>query len=137
MEKLKNNSVQLIAWISIVLLLSITSLSWAQTNEEFGEISFDTLSFDIGKIDKTIKTLTVNYTNAGPGKLTIYHVVTPCTCTAANFNKEAISKGKKGMITIKLDPTKLPFGPFTRTLTILHDGSEKGHDQVTITGTRE
>lgn len=115
----------------------MSSQSWAQTVEEYGEINFDTLSFDIGKIDKTPKTITVNYTNAGPGKLTIYHVVTPCTCTTVNFNKEALSKGKKGEITIKIDPTKLPVGPFTRTVTILHDGSAKGHDQVNIMGIRQ
>jgi hypothetical protein len=137
MEKLKNSSFQIIPWITFLLFLSISSLSWAQTEEEYGEISFDTLSFDVGKVDKTIKTVTVNYTNAGPGKLTIYHAVTPCTCTSVNFSKDAINKGKKGKITIQIDPTKLPIGPFSRTVTILHDGSEQGHDQVTITGIRQ
>jgi len=132
MEKLRTKSILFIA-----LFLAISSQCWAQSEEEYGEISFDTLSFDIGIIDKTEKIITVNYSNAGPGKLTIYHLVTPCTCTSVTFSKEAIAKGKKGKITIQIDPTKLPIGPFTLTVTILHDGSEKGHDQVTISGIKQ
>ena len=137
MVKLRTDTESIFFWIGFLFMILNINTSKAQTNEVYGEIVFDSLAFDVGTIEKNSKTLYVTYTNVGEGKLALYHVVTPCNCTTVAFSKEPISKGKKGKITIEIDPLKLPLGPFTRTVTILHDGSEKGHDQVTITGIKK
>ncbi len=134
MEKLKINYQGSLFLVFFALFIFLSNKTVAQIDEVYGKIQFDTLEFELGTIKDGIKTIEVHYTNLGPGELTIYHAVTPCTCTTVTFNKAPITKEKKGIITIHIDPEKLPKGPFTRNVTILHDGSDKGFDQITING---
>jgi len=101
----------------------------------YGEVVFDTLKFDLGEIsaDKTIK-IEVKYYNKGPGLLKIYKVITPCVCTEATHQQEGLEMGKWGSVTLTFNPAKVPKGIFKRTATILHDGSDKGFDQIELTG---
>jgi hypothetical protein len=115
-----------------------TQTSKAQTEQDttiYGEVVFDTLKFDLGEIsnDKSIK-IEVKYFNKGPGPLKIYKVVTPCVCTEAIYQEAGLEMGKWGIVKLTFNPAKIPKGYFKRTVTILHDGSDSGFDQVELTG---
>src|ERR1043165_6654456 len=80
------------------------------------EFNWEKTKFDFGQIPQNKPaTLTYSFTNTGKAPLIITNVIPSCGCTGAEFSKEAIAPGKKGLVKITYNAASV--GNFTKTLT--------------------
>jgi hypothetical protein len=80
-------------------------------------IKWDAQDMDLGVIKHQVpKTVEFTFTNSGKAPLIISDVKTSCGCTVAEFPKEPIAPGKKGVI--KAIYSAGSIGPFYKSLTV-------------------
>lgn len=80
-------------------------------------IKWDSQDINLGIIKHQVpKTVEFTFTNSGKKPLIITDVKTSCGCTVAEFPKEPIAPGKKGVI--KAIYSAGSIGPFHKSLTV-------------------
>ena len=111
----------------------------ATTNaENYAEIKFDTLHHDFGKFSKNdpIVKCVFNFTNVGTAPLIIHTAMASCGCTVADFTKNPVKPGEKGVINVTYDGTDKFPGHFQKTISI-RSNAKSVLTRLTIEGTME
>ena len=121
--------------ILIFILLFTIPYSSAKVGPE---ISFESLSFDLGTIHEAKGEVECKfkYTNTGDMPLCIASVSTACNCTKASFNARPISPGKSDIIHITFSPKDMS-GEFMRSIQVwtnIKNGNKKKKITLQISG---
>ena len=89
-------------------------------------ISFDTKSYDFGKIHEEDgkADYTFAFTNKGNSPLVISRVQASCGCTTPTWTKEPIEPGKSGSVLVSYNPLGRP-GVFAKSITVFSNASEE------------
>ncbi len=103
----------------LMVALLIGAKSYAQ-----GNIKFDQLSHNFGKIKKAVhKSVIFSYTNQGAKPAVIEFANAECGCTQPEYNQNPILKGQKG--TIKVTYTAPNEGQFKKRVTVKFAGDKE------------
>ncbi|MBR5983289.1 MAG: DUF1573 domain-containing protein [Bacteroidales bacterium] len=99
------------------LALSIAVAVSAQTKQP--QISWDktTHNFGVFKEEAGVQTAIFEFTNVGEEPLVLTNVKASCGCTATDYTKEPIQKGKKGFVKASYNPQNRP-GKFNKSITV-------------------
>lgn len=102
------------------LVLSLSAMS------QKAVISFDTKSYDFGKINEEDGKVTYvfDFTNTGSTPLVVTHVQASCGCTTPSYTKEPVEPGQKGSITVTYNPAGRP-GVFNKSITVKSNATEE------------
>lgn len=99
--------------------------------EDYPIIKFTETEFDFGTIKQGDKVEHIfKFTNEGKNDLYVMEVRPSCGCTAPEWTKTPVKKGKSGEIKIIFDSTGKQ-GSQTKTVTLLTN-TEKGNDILTF-----
>lgn len=106
--------------------------------ENYAEIEFDTLRHDFGKFSKDdpVVKCVFNFTNVGTAPLIIHTAMASCGCTVADFTKNPVKPGEKGVINVTYDGTDKFPGHFQKTISI-RSNAKSVLTRLTIEGTME
>lgn len=121
MKHLKN-------FLSLLLLVGFTAVSFAQTDQEFTAegpvMTFDNMVVDYGDIEQNSDPLrVVSFTNTGSEPLVISNARGSCGCTVPTWPKQPVMPGESGTIEIRYDTKRL--GKINKTVTITtNDGGD-------------
>ncbi|MBK8807451.1 MAG: DUF1573 domain-containing protein [Bacteroidales bacterium] len=117
-------------FIFLSILVALTLSTAAQ------QIKFDVLEYDFGVIKEEDgkKICVFSYKNAGKSALLINKIGTSCGCTQVAYPKEAIEKGKKGVLTLEFNPLNRP-GQFAKTITVYTNSTKDSLVILTVKGT--
>ncbi len=114
-------------FVSILLFLSATTLH-AQP-----QIKFDSTKFNYGQILlRSNFTGKIEFTNIGNEPLFLFNVNTSSGDMIANWTKDSIFPGKKGLITFRKLTNFL--GPFSRSITVHSNSKEDSFVVISIKG---
>lgn len=109
------------AYIAILCTLYFVSPLTAQAQKKkYPVIKFERTTIDLGTFsqDDAVRTCTFEFSNVGKSPLVINYVHTSCGCTDADYPKDPISPGGRGVITVTYDgSTKMP-GRFKKAIQI-------------------
>lgn len=99
------------------LAVSLSVAVMAQTKQP--QISWEKTSHDFGvfKEEAGMQTAVFEFTNTGEEPLFLSNVKASCGCTATDYSKEPIEKGKKGFVKASYNPQNRP-GKFNKTITV-------------------
>ncbi len=114
------------------LALSIAVAVSAQTKQP--QISWEktTHNFGVFKEEAGMQTAIFEFTNVGEEPLVLTNVKASCGCTATDYTKEPIQKGKKGFVKASYNPQNRP-GKFNKSITVTTN-CEAPTTILTITG---
>ena len=103
--------------ILVFLALSLAVTVSAQTKQP--QISWDktTHNFGVFKEEAGLQTAVFEFTNVGEEPLVLTNVKASCGCTATDYTKEPIEKGKKGFVKASYNPQNRP-GKFNKSITV-------------------
>jgi hypothetical protein len=88
----------LLVGLGIIMLGNLVAQTDSTANKSKAEIKFDKTDYDLGKIAMGSNTFEFVFTNTGTEPLVLSNVAPGCGCTKADWPKEPIAKGKKGVI---------------------------------------
>ena len=109
---------------TLLFTILITSLCIGTQSFAQGNIKFDQLSHNFGKIKKGIhKSVLFSYTNQGAKPAVIEFANAECGCTQPEYNQNPILKGQKG--TIKVTYTAPNEGQFKKRVTVKFAGDKE------------
>ncbi|MBO7571204.1 MAG: DUF1573 domain-containing protein [Bacteroidales bacterium] len=116
----------------VFLVLSLAVAVSAQTKQP--QISWEktTHNFGVFKEEAGLQTAIFEFTNVGEEPLVLTNVKASCGCTATDYTKEPIQKGKKGFVKASYNPQNRP-GKFNKTITVTTN-CEAPTTILTITG---
>ena len=77
-----------------------------------------------------------NFTNVGTAPLIIHTAMASCGCTVADFTKNPVKPGEKGVINVTYDGTDKFPGHFQKTISI-RSNAKSVLTRLTIEGTME
>ena len=119
-------------FLGLLILLSLTKLTG---QEKTAGISFQEEKYDFGTIKETDGPAShvFDLVNIGGTPLIINNVQASCGCTTPDWSKQPIPPGGKGFVKATFNPSGRP-GPFTKTITVTSNASNKPTCIVTITG---
>jgi hypothetical protein len=105
----------------------------ADTIELLAEITFDTLTLELGSINQgQIVQKKFSFTNTGTDDLEIISVVPDCSCTSSEWTQVLIKPGQKGFVSVEYDSHD-DIGKFLKTITVLHTAGD-GYTFLEMTG---
>ncbi len=101
------------AFIALLIAVAVS----AQTKQP--QISWDktTHNFGVFKEEAGLQTAIFEFTNVGEEPLVLTNVKASCGCTATDYTKEPIQKGKKGFVKASYNPQNRP-GKFNKSITV-------------------
>lgn len=120
------------AGFSLLLLLFVTGLTFAQTTEgdagaestEGPVMTFESKMVDYGTIEQNAEPLRVfNFTNTGTEPLIIKNAKGSCGCTVPKWPKEPIMPGESSKIEVRYDTKRI--GPFSKRVTLTTNATEE------------
>jgi hypothetical protein len=85
-------------------------------SKDTAEITFEKKTYELGTIQPGSHTFEFVFTNTGKGVLLLTNVTPGCGCTHADWTKEPIKKGEKGIIKTTYNATSI--GHFTKNITV-------------------
>jgi hypothetical protein len=102
--------------IFVGLLLTV-SFSFAQeAPQDTAVITFDKPVYEVGTIKPGSHVFEFNFTNTGKGVLTVTNVAPTCGCTIADWTKEPIKPGAKGVVKATFNAAAI--GNFDKAITV-------------------
>lgn len=107
-------------FLYIFLLLTLPFSIQAQAKKKYPVIKFERTVVDFGTFpqDDAQRTCTFTFSNTGNAPLVINYVHTACGCTAADYPKDPISPGGRGVITVTYDGSQKMPGRFKKSIQI-------------------
>ena len=117
----------------IALLIALTcNTVQAQSNEQIGEISFESEVVDYGKIAQNENGLRVfKFKNTGTAPVVISRVKTSCGCTLASKPEQPVLPGETAQIEVNYDTKRI--GKFSKSITV-ESNAKNPRMQLKITG---
>ena len=87
---------------------------------------FDRTVHDFGRISQKDGPVSCTFTvrNTGEEPLTIFAVVSSCGCTGAEWTRESIAPGDRGVVSVTYTNDEGPY-PFDKTLTVYTSAQKK------------
>lgn len=116
------------AFIALLIAVAVSAqtkqpqISWEKTTHNFG----------VFKEEAGMQTAIFEFTNVGEEPLVLTNVKASCGCTATDYTKEPIQKGKKGFVKASYNPQNRP-GKFNKSITVTTN-CEAPTTILTITG---
>lgn len=101
------------AFIALLIAVAVSAqtkqpqISWNKTTHNFG----------VFKEEAGMQTAIFEFTNVGEEPLVLTNVKASCGCTATDYTKEPIQKGKKGFVKASYNPQNRP-GKFNKSITV-------------------
>jgi hypothetical protein len=95
------------AAVALMAQTKAPQISWDKTSHSFG----------VFKEEAGMQTAIFEFTNVGEEPLYLTNVKASCGCTATDYTKEPIQKGKKGFVKASYNPQNRP-GKFNKTITV-------------------
>jgi len=116
----------------VIWALLVAAAVSAQTKSP--QISWDktTHNFGVFKEEDGMQTAIFEFTNVGEEPLILNNVKASCGCTATDYTKEPVAKGKKGFVKASYNPQNRP-GKFSKSITVTSN-SESPTTVLTISG---
>ena len=112
----------------IITLLLLLTLGFTQSVQakKYPKIKFDKTVIDFGDftVADGLQTCTFTFANVGEAPLVINYVHTSCGCTVADYPKDPISPGGKGIIKVSYSGEGKTPGPFTKTIQVFSNCKE-------------
>lgn len=96
------------------------AMTFTQNKDSYAEISFDTLTIDLGTFSEKdpVQKCTFNFTNEGTAPLVIHQAFASCGCTVPKYTKTPIKPGCKGKIDVTYNGQGKFEGKFQKTITV-------------------
>ena len=109
---------------TMLLLLAMTLTTVAQDND-YAEITFKEISYNLGTIKESKGPVThkFEFTNTGNKPLILTNVTASCGCTRPEYPTKPIKPGKKGTIKVTFSPIGRA-GAFKKTVKVKTNGRE-------------
>ena len=106
-----------------IMFIFIVACSTSTTNSKFTKIEFEKLNINLNTIKvKDSVEYNFEFTNVGDTILIIYKVKPSCGCTVPEWTKEAVKKGKRGIIKIKYSSAQPK--EFSESILIYYNGKD-------------
>lgn len=106
--------------LCITLFIPILGISQNKSLVKFEKTIYD---FGTFSEDGDSPFYSFKFTNISNKPIVVLHVSSTCGCTAAEFSKQAITKGKEGYITVTYNPKGRP-GAFSRSVNAYISGND-------------
>ncbi len=115
------------------LMLGFKQSLFAQEVTKGAQITFEKDTHDFGEVPmRGDITYAFEFKNAGTEPLIISQVRWSCSCQLAEWPKEPILPGKKGVIKVKYDSNRV--GPITKSFTVFSNAVNEPSKNVFIKG---
>lgn len=115
------------------LVLGFKQQLLAQEVTKGAQISFEKDAHDFGEVPMHGNTTcSFELKNTGNEPLIIQQVKSPCSCTVADWPKEPILPGKKGVIKVRYDSARV--GPINKSFTVLSNAANEPSKNLFIKG---
>ncbi len=101
------------------LYLALPATTQAQ-KKKYPVIKFEKTTHDFGTFSQNdgVRTCSFTFSNVGKAPLVINYVHTACGCTVADYPKDPISPGGRGVITVSYDGSQKMPGRFKKSIQI-------------------
>jgi hypothetical protein len=121
--------------VLILLALAASVLSYAQSDEQGAQLSWDKSNYDFGEVEAGERVeFTFKFHNSGNEPLMITNVTTQCGCTAPKgWSRDPILPGHHGEITLVFDSTG-KFGRVNKVATVMSNAVNKDGGQILLSG---
>ena len=104
----------------LLFLLSVCIAANVQAKKKYPAIKFEQTTVDLGTFaqDDAVRKCTFTFSNVGQAPLVLNYVHTSCGCTVADYPKDPISPGGRGVITVTYDGSNKMPGRFKKGIQI-------------------
>ena len=111
---------------SLLLLLLTLGFTQSVHAKKYPRIKFEKTVIDFGEFTASdgLQTCTFTFANVGDAPLVINYVHTSCGCTVADYPKDPISPGGKGVIKVSYSGEGKTPGPFKKTIQVFTNCKE-------------
>ncbi len=115
-HKFSNRAIYSMVVVLSIMLIPLTAFG---KDKKQTQITFTEKSFDFGNIREENGKVyhDFEFTNSGEETVVILNAVTTCGCTKADYPKQPLKPGEKGIITISFNP-KGYGGEFIKVVTV-------------------
>lgn len=104
----------------LILLFMMIGTVAMQAKKKYPVIKFDNTTVDLGTfpMSDAQRTCTFTFSNVGNAPLIINYVHTSCGCTEAEFPKDPIAPGARGVITVTYNGSDKMPGRFKKAIQV-------------------
>ena len=109
-----------ILYLAVLCTLCFLLPANVQAKKKYPVIKFEQTTVDLGTFaqDDAVRKCTFTFSNVGKAPLVLNYVHTSCGCTVADYPKDPISPGGRGVITVTYDGSNKMPGRFKKGIQI-------------------